>query len=67
MHYHRFQSAEQRAAYLGWMPVERQSGTSILGRTRLSKAGPERVRAVLYRAAMVGAQHNNPHIKALLG
>lgn len=64
MHNHSFQSAEQLAAYLGLVPIERQSGTSILGRPRLSKAGPARVRAVLYMAAIVGTQHN-PHIKAL--
>lgn len=64
MHNHRFQSAEQLAAYLGLVPVERQSGTSILGRPRLSKAGPARIRAVLYMAAVVGTRHN-PHVKAL--
>lgn len=64
MHCHSFQSAEQLAAYLGLVPVERQSGSSLLGRPRLSKAGPARVRAVLYMAAIVGTQHN-PHIKAL--
>jgi len=64
MHNHDFQSAEQLAAYLGLVPVERQSGTSVLGRPRLSKAGPARIRAVLYMAAIVGTQHN-PHIKAL--
>lgn len=64
MHNHQFQSAEQLAAYLGLVPVERQSGTSILGRPRLSKAGPARIRAILYMAAIVGTQHN-PHIKAL--
>jgi transposase len=64
IHNHRFHSAEQLAAYLGLVPVERQSGSSLLGRPRLSKAGPARVRAVLYMAAIVGTQHN-PHIKAL--
>lgn len=64
MHNHQFQSAEQLAAYLGLVPVERQSGTSLLGRPRLSKAGPARIRAVLYMAAIVATQHN-PHIKAL--
>jgi len=64
MHNHSFQSAEQLAAYLGLVPVERQSGTSLLGRPRLSKAGPARIRAVLYMAAIVGTRHN-PHLKAL--
>lgn len=61
---HTFQSAEQVAAYLGLVPVERQSGTSLLGRARLSKAGPARIRAVLYMAAVVAIRYNS-HIKAL--
>lgn len=64
IHAHRFESAEQLAAYLGLVPVERQSGSSVLGRARLSKAGPARVRAILYMAAIVATQYN-PHVKAL--
>ena len=61
---HHFESAEQLAAYLGLVPVERQSGSSVLGRARLSKAGPARMRAVLYMAAVV-AKRCNPHVKAV--
>lgn len=64
MHCHDFGSAEQLAAYLGLVPVERQSGSSVLGRARLSKAGPPRIRAVLYMAAVV-ATRCNPHVKAV--
>lgn len=64
MHSHHFNSAEQLAAYLGLVPVERQSGSSVLGRARLSKAGPARIRAVLYMAAIV-ATRCNPHVKAV--
>jgi transposase len=64
MHSHNFGSAEQLAAYLGLVPVERQSGSSVLGRARLSKAGPARIRAVLYMAAVV-AKRCNPHVKAV--
>jgi len=64
MHSHNFGSAEQVAAYLGLVPVERQSGSSVLGRARLSKAGPARMRAVLYMAAIV-AKRCNPHVKAI--
>ena len=59
-----FGSAEQLAAYLRLVPVERQSGSSVLGRARLSKAGPSRIRAVLYMAAVV-ATRCNPHVKAV--
>lgn len=64
MHAHHFQSSQQMAAYLGLVPVERQSGSSVLGRPRLSKAGPARVRAVLYMAAVVAVRYN-PHVKDL--
>jgi len=61
---HNFGSAEQLAAYLGLVPIERQSGSSVLGRARLSKAGPARIRAVLYMAAVVATRYN-PHVKAV--
>lgn len=64
MHSHNFNSAEQLAAYLGLVPVERQSGSSVLGRARLSKAGPARIRAVLYMAA-IAATRCNPHVKTV--
>ena len=64
MHSHHFNSAEQLAAYLGLVPVERQSGSSVQGRAKLSKAGPARIRAVLYMAAIV-ATRCNPHVKAV--
>jgi len=64
MRSHEFSSAEQLAAYLGLVPVERQSGSSVMGRARLSKAGPARIRAVLYMAAIV-ATRCNPHVKAV--
>lgn len=64
MHTHHFQSAEQLAAYLGLVPVERQSGTSLHARPKLSKAGPKTIRAALYMPA-VSALKWNPHILAL--
>lgn len=64
MHSHHFGSAEQLAAYLGLVPVERQSGSSVQGRARLSKAGPARIRATLYMAAIVATRYN-PHVKAV--
>lgn len=61
---HHFKSAEHLAAYIGLVPVERQSGSSVRGRARLSKAGPARIRAVLYMAAIV-AKRCNPHVKGV--
>ena len=61
---HSFDSAEQAAAYLGLTPIEKQSGSSVRGRSKLSKNGPAKVRAILYMAA-VSAKTHNPHIKAM--
>lgn len=61
--YH-FESAKEVAAFLGLVPVQRESDTSVRGRSRLSKAGNPRVRASLYMAAVV-AKRINPDIKAL--
>ncbi len=63
MHNRRINSAEGLAAYLGLIPVQRQSGTSLTGRPCLSKAGPPRVRATLYMAAIVATRYN-PHVQA---
>lgn len=59
-----FQSADQVTAFLGLVPVECQSGSSVHRRPRLSKAGAPRIRAALYMAAVVATRHN-PHIQAL--
>ena len=64
MHGHTFNSAEQLAAYLGVIPVERQSGSSLNGRAKLSKSGASHIRAILYMAAIVAVQYN-PHVKAI--
>lgn len=58
-----FHCAEQLVAYLGLVPVEWQSGSSVRGRPRLSKAGPAHLRKLLYLPA-VAATRCNPHIKA---
>lgn len=64
MHTHHFEAADQLAAFLGVVPVERQSGTSLAGRAHLSKIGPAKIRAKLYMAALSAMQYN-PHVKAL--
>lgn len=59
-----FERAEQLAAYLGLVPVQWESGSSVRGRPRMSKAGPAYLRKVLYMPAIT-ARRWNPHIKAL--
>jgi transposase len=59
-----FQSADQATAFLGLVPIECQSGSSLHRRPRLSKAGAPRIRAALYMAAVVATRYN-PHIRTL--
>ncbi|MCU0607974.1 MAG: transposase, partial [Candidatus Edwardsbacteria bacterium] len=59
-----FQSADQVTAFLGLVPVEGPSGSSLHRRPRLSKAGAPRMRAALCMAAVVATRHN-PHIRTL--
>ena len=47
-----YRSARQVAAYAGLVPRERQSGTSVRGRSRLSKIGNARLRRALYFPAI---------------
>lgn len=47
-----YRSARQVAAYAGLVPRERQSGSSLRGRTRLSKIGNARLRRALYFPAI---------------
>jgi len=47
-----YRSARQVAAYAGLVPRERQSGSSVRGRTRLSKIGNARLRKALYFPAI---------------
>jgi len=57
-----FKNAKQLAAFVGLNPKQRQSGTSIQGRARLSKIGDSRLRKVFYMPAVVAKNHN-PIIK----
>lgn len=56
---HTFDSAEQLAAYLGLVPIMRQSGTSLAGKSRTSHQGPKRLRSLLYMAAVCAIRKNN--------
>ena len=47
-----YKSARQVAAYAGLVPRERRSGSSVRGRTRLSKIGNARLRKTLYFPAI---------------
>jgi transposase len=54
----RFSSARELAAYAGLTPREHSSGTSVRGKTRLSKTGNGRLRKALYMPALVAKRWN---------
>jgi len=58
-----FESAKQLAAFAGLTPREIRSGTSIRGRTRLSKTGNSRLRSALYMPTVV-AKNCNPVVSS---
>ena len=55
----RFRKARQLTAYVGLNPSQRNSGSSVCGRPRMSKKGNGRVRQALYLAAMVAIRSDN--------
>lgn len=63
-HLQEYQQADEVIAYAGLNPKERQSGTSIKGKTGISKIGNARVRKALYLPA-INAIKYNPIIKGL--
>ncbi|MAF10227.1 IS110 family transposase [Candidatus Poribacteria bacterium] len=54
----RFASARQVAAFAGVTPKHRHSGSSVRGRTQMSKMGQARIRHALYMPAIVARTHN---------
>ena len=62
LHSRHFDAASQCAAFLGLVPVQHESGSSVRGRSHLSKAGNAQLRAKLYMAAITATRHN-PDIK----
>ena len=59
-----FTRAPEAAAFLGLIPVEHDSGTSVHKRPRLSKAGDGRFRAALFMPAIVATKYN-PDVREL--
>ena len=53
-----FNDARQLAAYAGLTPRQRTSGTSLKGKSRLSKIGSSTLRKALYFPAIVAKSHN---------
>ncbi len=59
-----FSQARQVAAFAGLNPRQWSSGSSVRGRSRLSKIGSPRIRKALYMPALVALRHN-PLIRGL--
>lgn len=59
----RYHDGAAVAAYAGLSPRQYRSGTSVQGRTRLSKVGNSSLRRALYMPAVVARRHN-PVLKA---
>lgn len=60
----RFRSAKSLAAYLGVTPRQRESGSSVRGRTMMSRTGHAAARKSLYMPGLVAVRHN-PVIAAM--
>lgn len=52
-------NAKQLASFAGYDVVERESGTSIKGKSRISKKGNRYIRNALYFPAMVACRYNS--------
>ena len=53
-----FKSVKQLVSYTGLDVVQRESGTSIKGKTRISKKGNKYIRRALYMPSIVACRYN---------
>lgn len=56
-------NCKQLASYAGYDIVQRESGTSVKGKTSISKKGNSRIRVAMHFPALVSSQFN----KSLIG
>lgn len=54
----RFDSAKALAAFIGVSPKQKSSGTSVRGRTSMSRIGNSTLRSALYMPGLVAKKHN---------
>lgn len=54
----KFENASQLCSYAGITPIERTSGSSVRGRSRISKVGNKRLRNLLFMCSFTACQHN---------
>lgn len=56
--FRKFETASQLCSYAGITPIIRQSGSSVRGRSRISKVGNRKLRRLLFLAAFSACRHN---------
>lgn len=54
----KFENSKQLCSYVGITPVIRQSGSSVRGRSRISKVGNRKLRNLLFLCAFSACKHN---------
>jgi transposase len=54
----RFENSEQYSAFSGTTPSHFESGTSVKGKSHISKLGSSKIRKTLYMSALVVKNHN---------
>ena len=54
----RFETAQQLCSYSGLTPTIRQSGSSVRGRSRISKVGNKKLRNLLFMCSFTACKHN---------
>ena len=60
-----FQKSGQFSAFAGVSPAHFQSGSSVRGKSHISRLGSKSIRKVLYMSALV-VKNNNPHFQTFV-
>jgi len=56
--FEKFESSRQLISYFGLNPIIRESGSSVRGKSRISKTGDNQVRKLLFMCAFTACEHN---------
>lgn len=56
--FEKFENSRQLISYLGLNPIIRESGTSVRGRSRISKTGNNHIRNLLFMCSFTACEHN---------
>jgi transposase len=54
----KFETAKQLCSYVGITPTIRESGSSVRGRSRISKVGNKKLRNLLFLCSFTACKHN---------